>query len=325
MTASYDVMVVVPAYNVGRYIQDCLASLIGQSDPAWRCIVVDDGSTDDTAARIGMIDDPRIRLVRQANAGVSAARNRGLAEVDTPFVIFLDGDDRLHPDAIQRLHQAIVDDAGAAAAFGAMRKMLADGRPYPGEKPLTAVRYPSGDVVEAMVRENFLANGGHVLVRTEAARVAGGFDPRLRLSEDWEFWCRLALTGSFKFIGAPPEVFTLRMTPGSASGSLAQDWENHRPAIEAVLNNRQLAARFRPAAWRRLQRQVWASHRWEAGRVNFTHRQFAVARRLMLRSLMEDCHPKRLALFVLAQLSQLANRSLVSRLRFRDDDQAALH
>jgi hypothetical protein len=322
MTASGEVIVLVPAYNVGRYIQDCLASLIAQSDPSWRCIVVDDGSTDDTAARVEMIGDPRIRLVQQANAGVSAARNRGLAEADTPFVVFLDGDDRLHPDAIQRLHRAIVDDAGAAAAFGAMRKMLADGRPYPGEKPLTEVRYPSGDVVEAMVRENFLANGGHVMVRTAAARAAGGFDTRLRLSEDWEFWCRLALTGAFTYIGAPPEVFTLRMTPGSASGSLAQDWENHRPAIEAVLNNAQLAARFVPDAWRRLQRQVWASHRWEAGRVNFTLRKFSVARRLMLRSLMEDCRPKRLALFVLAQLSQLCGRSLASRLRFRDEDVA---
>ena len=312
--------VVIPAYNAGRYIEDCLASLAAQSAPDWRAIVVDDGSTDDTAERVSRLADQRISLVRQSNAGVSATRNRGLVEVQAERVMFLDADDRLHPTALERLGRGLDAAPRAVAAFGALRKMLADGRPYPGEKPLEAVRYPDGDVLEPMLRENFLANGGHVLVRTAEARGTGGFDPRLRLSEDWEFWCRLALRGPFHYIGAPPEVFTLRMTPGSASGGLAADWNNHCPALDAVLGNPAIQARFSPAVWRRLTRRIEASHRWEAGRVNFTCRKFDVARRLMLRALSDDPTPKRLALFALAQVSQATGRPLASRLRFRDDD-----
>ena len=317
------VTVVVPAYNAGGYIEECLASLSAQSAPGWCAVVVDDGSTDDTAERVTGLADARIRLVPQENAGVSSARNRGLAETRTERVMFLDADDRLHPTALERLGRGLDDTPDAVAAFGALRKMLADGRPYPGEKPLEAVRYPDGDVLEPMLRENFLANGGHVLVRTAEARAAGGFDPRLRLSEDWEFWCRLALRGPFHYIGAPPEVFTLRMTPGSASGGLAADWNHHLGALEAVLGNPEIQARFAPSVWRRLASRVEASHRWEAGRVNFTCRNFGVARQLMLSALRADPTPKRMALFALAQASQATGRSLVSRLRFRDEDAAA--
>ncbi len=87
-----------------------------------------------------------------------------------------------------------------------------------------------------MIRENFLANGGHVLVRTEAARRIGGFDATLRLSEDRKFWCRLTAQGAFHFIGRVPEVFSLRVRPGSAFGPLAGDWANHRHSLEVVLD-----------------------------------------------------------------------------------------
>jgi len=207
-------------------------------------------------------------------------------------------------------------------AFGSLRKILANGDAYPGERSLDVATYPTGDVLESIVRENFLANGGHALIRTQAARQAGGFSTTLRLSEDWEFWCRLALLGPFEFIGAKPEVFYLRVTVGSSSGGLAADWSNHLPALNAVLNNPDIAARFSPPAWRSLARKVRASHRFEAGRVNFTCRRFGVARRLMLQALWEDFRLKRFILFVLAQLSQAMGRSLVSRLRFRSDDDA---
>jgi glycosyltransferase involved in cell wall biosynthesis len=281
---------------------------------------VNDGSTDDTARRLADMEDARLRIITQPNAGVSAARNRGLAEVDTPYVMFLDGDDVLHPDALLRLRQGLLRADEAVVAFGSLRKILANSEPYPGERSLDVAAYPTGDVLAAMVRENFLANGGHALIRTSAARRAGGFDTTLRLSEDWEFWCRLAVLGPFEYIGAKPEVFYLRVTVGSSSGGLAADWNNHLPALNAVLNNPDIVGRFGPSAWRKLARKVRASHRWEAGRVNFTCRQFATARRLMLRSLVEDFRLKRFVLFALAQVSEATGRSLVSRLRFRSDD-----
>jgi hypothetical protein len=130
----------------------------------------------------------------------------------------------------------------------------------------------------------------------------------------------LAARGDFRFVGAQPEVSYLRMRTGSSSRLLAPAWENHLATIQAVISNPALASRFEEAEWRRLTRRVLASHLWEAGRVNFTARRFSEARRLMLRSFAKDITPKRLALFAIAQASQLLGVSLVPRLRFLDED-----
>ena len=316
------ITVIIPAYNLAPYINDCLASIEAQTLPDWECLVVDDGSTDATAPQVEARPDPRIRLLRQRNAGVSTARNAGLAEARGEFTMFLDGDDKLHPAALARLAAALTSEPEPVAAFGTLLKVLDNGDPYPGQKPLAQHQYPTGDVLGPMIEENFLANGGHVLVRTAAARAIGGFNPTLRLSEDWEFWCRLAAQGPFTFIGTTPEIFYLRMRFGTSLG-LATDWANHRASIDAVLNNPTLQARFAPAAWASLARRVRASHMWEAGRVNFTSRRFVPACRLMLGSLRIHPRPKRIALFGLALLSQALNRPLASRLRFIDQDRAA--
>lgn len=314
------VTVAVPAFNLELYIGDCLRSLMDQTFQDWKCLVVDDGSTDRTAEVVAGFRDDRITLLTQANAGVSSARNRALAAADTPYLMFLDGDDILHPWALARLVNRLTVDSKAVAAFGAVRKIMTDGSPYPGQKPLMLSRYPDGDVLETMLRENFLANGGQVLLRTAIAQRIGGFDQRLKLSEDWEFWCRLASEGAFKYIGAPPEVFSLRMRPGSASGGLAADWSQHQAALSAVLSNPQLASRFPTNHWKRLAREIVASHRWECGRVNFAIGDFGTAHRLLSSALVEHPTAKRLALYGIAIVSQITGRSIASRFRFRKDD-----
>jgi glycosyltransferase involved in cell wall biosynthesis len=322
-----DISVVVPAYNVGRFLGATLASLRVQTFPHWEAIVVDDGSTDDTAvvARAVAEADDRVRLVVQPNRGVSAARNAGLARASGACIMFLDGDDLLHPTALARLKTTL--DAGAAdeddgplvAAFGSVLPVQEDGSPMPGRKPVHLHRYPSGRLLGALVRENLVANGGQVLVRTAVARRAGGFDERLALSEDWEFWCRLALHGAFAYIGNDAEVLLLRVRAGSSAPRLAVDWRNHEPALRAVLGSRTIENRFGADEWRRLSQAVWASHLWEAGRINFVSRRYGEARRLMLASLRRRVTLKRLALFAIAQVQQRRGRTLVSRLRFLDE------
>lgn len=316
------ITVIVPAYNVAGLILPCLASIMAQSRADWQAIVVDDGSTDATADEIRTLDDPRISLVQQKNAGVSAARNNGLSLAQGRFVMFLDGDDVLNPTAFARLAAALDARADAVAAFGTFLKILPSGAPYPGQKPLALHRYPDGDVLEPMLRGNFLANGGHVLIRTEVARQLGGFDTRLRLSEDWEFWCRLAAEGEFAFIGTEPEVFSLRVRPGSSSGGLSVDWANHQPCLDTIDGNAAIRARFSAPTWRKLERAMRASQMWECGRVNFTMRHYREARALMLGALRLEPTPKRVAMIVAAEVQRRTNRTFVSRLRFRDQDVA---
>lgn len=313
------VSVVVPAFNVAPYIGECIASVQAQSRPDWECIVVDDGSRDGTGEHVRGNTDPRIRLVTQANQGVSTARNTGLAEARGTYVLFLDGDDFLHPKALERLCAELDGRPEAVAAFGTVWVIFEDGRPYP-QKPLHRRRYPSGNVLRQLLSgESFLLMGS-VLARTRSARRLGGFRVDLRLSEDWEFWCRMAACGEFRFLGTTPEVSYVRVRRSSSSRQLSGRWENHLPTLEAVRANRFLASRFTDAEWRRLADEIVSWHLWEAGRVNFTERHYDEARRLMLRALATKATWKRLALFGLAQASQIAGVGLVPRLRFVDQD-----
>ena len=141
--------IVVPAYNVERYLAECLDSLVAQSVwPDCRVIVVDDGSTDatPTIADGYAAHHPSISVLRQANAGpgAGAARNHGLDAVETEFVLFVDGDDELAPAAIEHLRAGLLAEAldlaiGATEQFPEPRRWIWSDYFVPGEARSVAI------------------------------------------------------------------------------------------------------------------------------------------------------------------------------------------
>jgi glycosyltransferase involved in cell wall biosynthesis len=230
------VTVVIAAYNAERFIRQTLDSVFAQTLQDVELIVVDDGSTDGTAAILSAVDDRRLSVLRQPNGGVSAARNAGLALARAPYIFFLDADDVLLPDALQRMVATLEDNPERVACFAHHVRISEDGTELSRRSDLPFKMFPADDTLRNLVTKNFIVCGA-ICIRTEAARRVRGFHPELKWGEDWEFWCRLAVLADF---AAMPDAIVLlyRQHGGSANSR----WRNSpiRPdykAIEAVYSN----------------------------------------------------------------------------------------
>ena len=266
------ISIVTPAFDVAPFVAAAIRSARAQHLTEWEMILVDDGSRDGTAraAEHAAEGDPRIRILRQANAGVSVARNAGIAAARGEALLFLDADDWLAPDALRRLVTALRAAPDAALAYGPWAAVAEAARP--GDMPLTLKTgpFPAGDVLERLLVRNLLVNGGHALIRRAALDAAGGFRPGIRYGEDWEGWVRHALGGRFARVAGRAPLLFVRERSGSAYRRMACDAAAFAPALEAIWSNPALAARLGPRL-PRLRARALAERDWVVGRELVRH------------------------------------------------------
>ena len=162
------VSVIIPAYNSGPYLDEAVKSVIAQTFTDWECIVVDDGSTEDLSRVEKM--DPRVRLLRQANAGQAAARNRGLAVAGGEIVSFLDHDDLWPQDRISWAVQALRENLDVDAVGGTFTNNLAVIRETVDDGERIRI---DGDAIWWGCP---FSSVGQVTMRTAAVRDIRGFD-----------------------------------------------------------------------------------------------------------------------------------------------------
>ncbi|CAA9274171.1 MAG: hypothetical protein AVDCRST_MAG04-3321 [uncultured Acetobacteraceae bacterium] len=294
------VSILTPAYDVARFIGTTLDSVLAQTTPDWEMVVVDDGSQDGTAAVVATRRDPRIRLIRQGNAGVSAARSRAMEAARGRAILFLDADDWLAPDALARLSTALRSAPQAVGAYGAFAFVAEDSEP--GDPPLRRKTgpFPAGDILERLVIQNLFANGGHLLLRREAVDRAGPFLSHVRYGEDWEYWIRLALQGQFTVVpGAEPLLF-VRQRTGSAYNRMARDPAAFRPAMQAIFENPALVERLGAERVGALHRRAEAENAWIAGRELIRHGQRSMGLARLRASVAAAPSPKRVLLLAAA-------------------------
>jgi glycosyltransferase involved in cell wall biosynthesis len=213
-----DVSVIVPTRNRSRLLTATLLSVLRQRDVDLEVIVVDEASTDDTPAILAAAarGDPRIRIIRHDTPlGVSAARNRGAAVASGEWVGFLDDDDLWAPDKLVRqLHAA--ETAGCNWAYAGSVSITESRRIVHGEPPR-----PPEEIVGAVRRYNVIPGGGsNVVVRRTTLQRAGPFDTRLRNTEDWEMWIRLAKEGPPAWVRHP--LMAYRVHPSNSSLNVAE-------------------------------------------------------------------------------------------------------
>jgi len=169
-----------------------LRSVLRQRDVNLEVIVVDEASTDDTPAMLAALNDSRVRVIRHDTpSGVANARNRAAAEAHGDWLAFLDDDDLWAPEKLVCQLQA-AQDAGRDWAYTGAVVMNMHGQILRVQRPL-----PPEEVVTALPRQNAIPGGGsNVVVRRTTWKIVGPFNTRLRNTEDWEMWIRLAKHGT---------------------------------------------------------------------------------------------------------------------------------
>jgi len=240
------VSVVIPCYQQAEYLAEAVESVVGQTFADWEIVIVDDGSPDDTAGvaatLIAAHPDRRIRLLRQPNAGLAAARNAGISASDGRYILPLDADDILMPEMLAKTVELLEAEPRLAIAYTDQRQFGAASR---------VVRTADWDTDLQRRRNLFAATA---LFRREVWDAVGGYDPAMRRGyEDWDFWLGAAERG---FVGRriPEALFGYRI---KASSMHVTARDSHR---ELVGQLRVKHAQWYGSPWRRWRR--WPIRAW---------------------------------------------------------------
>jgi len=217
-----DVTVIIPTFNRWPMVGEAIASVMAQREVSLELIIVDDGSTDETAARItDFFERPKtapeypVLMLRTGNQGVSAARNLGVTAARAPLVAFLDSDDLWAPLKLKRQLQQMTQTPGCVISQTDEVWFRNGVRVNPGQRH----RKRAGDFfIEAL--RTCLVSPSAVVMSTSVFRRLGGFDPDMRAAEDYDLWLRLLLEYEVELV---PEPLVIRRSghPGQLSATVA--------------------------------------------------------------------------------------------------------
>ena len=273
--------VVIPAFNAQSTLTACVASVLAQTDPDLEVIVVDDGSQDETLAVARAIDDPRVRVLTQANRGLPGARNAGTGQARGETVCFLDSDDLLMPRYVEAVRSVFAQDPGVdfvytdAWTFDDRTRRVRVHTTAHYQRPPRPAPADALAMFRELVARNFMIVP--VAIRRDVLVAAGGFDEAMTSVEDWDLWLRLTAAGH-RGAEAPGPLGLRREHSGQMTGNYARMAANQVHALEKLLTEFDLAEPDAALVSARLQ-VARGEHRILSG----ADRSGAVARRLRWR------------------------------------------
>lgn len=217
------VSVVVTTYNQAAYIEQTLESVLAQTFDSYEVIVVDDGSTDDTASRMARFEG-RIEYVRQNNRGVAGSRNTGIRRARGEFIAFLDGDDLWEPDKLsvqvteakrQPNSGLIAVDGSQFDGGGIIESTLFFG---PACKDFPEESVTTGNFYHQLLHNQFIYTTSQVMVPAKVLKAVGLSDCRFKRASDYDLYIRIAAIYDFTII--KKRLTRWRYLPTSASGPM---------------------------------------------------------------------------------------------------------
>ena len=242
-----NISIIMPCYNQGLYLTEALDSVLAQTYPNWECIIVDDGSKDNTAevAKKYCNKDSRIKYLYQENAGVSAARNNGIAYSRGEYILPLDGDDKIAPDFLELTLKEIKKDRNIRVVYTDVQYFGARDDVYK-LPPFT---------IEQLMGMNVMCVTA--LFRREDFDKTGGYNTNMKEGfEDWDFWMSMFQDGEGTAIKIPRVLFYYRRKPLSRNNTAGESeidfrrriWENHKEMFTKIYPDPTLTSEFRSVA-----------------------------------------------------------------------------
>jgi len=277
------VTVVIPTWNRLPMLREAVASVVAQTYPAWELVVVDDGSTDGTAAWVRSLGDPRIRVVERSRcAHVGRLRNAGVRAGSGELVAFLDSDDAWLPRKLEA-QVAAMRARGARWCYGRYEVMDAEGRP--AARRAGEFRALSGPIARELLMDHTDVCVVTLLVERTLFEAAGGFseDPRVRRREDWELHVRLAMRADA--LALDQALARIRDHGSRTTAEMADAYTVTVATYDALLRANP------PAGLARLARRGRAGHLAEAGAEQLARGAWARAAGMFARALLGGVPP----------------------------------
>ncbi|MFM9851744.1 MAG: glycosyltransferase family 2 protein [Sphingomonadaceae bacterium] len=250
------VSVVMPVYNVQAYVAEAIRSVLAQTLTDLELIIVDDGGNDDSVAICESFDDPRIRIVHQANRGLAGARNTGIAEARGRFIALLDSDDRWLPEKLS-LHVIHLENNPHVGVSYCPSQFIDERGNVMRLKQKPRLRNIRS---EDIFCRNPVGNGSAPVLRRAALDIVAfrspndpertcWFDEDFRQSEDIEMWLRLSVKGGIRFEGIAPALTQYRVAASGLSAQVLRQYQSWLNVIEKLeLYAPEFAAQHTPRA-----------------------------------------------------------------------------
>jgi glycosyltransferase involved in cell wall biosynthesis len=207
--------VIVPVYNMERYLRQCLSAILRFQELPMEVIAVDDGSTDGTRDVLSSFSDRRLVVLRANHGGVSAARNAAFKHSRGEIILPVDADDVPIVESWRAILMMLAANPDAALVYGASREFRDDAEDFPKKLPWEA--YPADNAVIPLIFKRNFVPSGTAFFRRQAIESAGLWNESLTVGEDWDMCCRMACVG--RIIYCPVLAIGHRMHSQSATGA----------------------------------------------------------------------------------------------------------